>query len=96
MEVSITRTGGFFAAPARQVRLRAEDLDAGERRKLERLVELSEAGAAGAQGPDAFHYTVTSRGGEGESTVTVNEATAPAELRELLHWAASRGGQGGP
>jgi hypothetical protein len=93
MEVSITRTGGFFTAPARQVQFTAENLDGPERRKLERLVELSAQSAGGAQAPDAYRYTVTARGGTHESTVVVDEAAASPELRELLHWATSRATQ---
>lgn len=95
MEVSITRTGGFFASPPKETRLSAEDLDAAERGKLDRLVELSGGSAAGSPAPDAYRYTVTTLGAE-ESTAVVNEATAPPELRELLHWATSRGVQKPP
>lgn len=90
MEVRIERSGGFAAFPVTEARLSGAELSPDERQRLERLVELALA-SEGTQGPDAFRYTLTiEREGDRRAAV-VNEAGAPAELRELLHWATKRG-----
>lgn len=91
MKISIERQGGFFAAKPLRVELDGSALEEGGRARLKRLVALalqapSDTGDV-RRGPDAYRYLVRMEPEGAPQGITINEATAAPELRELLQWA---------
>lgn len=100
IHVSLIRSGGV-AGLRRSASLDSASLDEERATELRRLVRkadithLAEPTIRASRGADRFHYTLSVRQGETETTLTFAEDKTPDQLRDLLEmvW---RDGRPGP
>jgi hypothetical protein len=87
--IELTRSGGF-AGVGRSASVSPQDLDAGEAKEIEHLLDRIDARALQARGalgpgrPDGFQYDVTVKRGGDTHRFTVRDGAIPPDVEPLI------------
>lgn len=96
MRVSVERSGGLLGRTV-HFEIDGDALPDEQRRALEAFAasmggsSATPSGAAQGSKPDAFHYTLTVESDGATATASLDEAHAPGELLEAVHWVTRHG-----
>jgi hypothetical protein len=100
LQVTVERSGGF-AGLHRSWKVNSNELEPGDARSLQELVERSGLAASDLpdvvqnRGADIFEYTVTVETGQGRHSIKVQaeDTQIPGAIRSLTEWVQARGKQ---